>query len=659
MKFVQSDAGDGTHAQDHHMRGVRLYLVFVSIVATLFIAALDQTIISTLLTDIGNKFDAFSRVGWLTTGYMLPMTCLAPSYGKIAVAFGRKYTLAAAIVVFEIGSLVAGLANSMDMLIGGRVIQGIGGGAIQAVLVVVLLELVPIDKRALAMALIGMTFAVASVCGPFVGGAFTTHVTWRWCFFINLPVGGVALVLLWVLFHPPPVQGNVLANLARIDWVGTVLVTVGLVLVLLALTWGGNQYTWGLAPVVVCFVVGGLLMVAWVVWNSWGGKWVTQLRHSGEGSVEADTFSVLNVSGPSVPKESGPSVPSEHVTPHPVTESAPTSPVTESPPLTPVTEFSRVEGFSPIAKSALATESTSNEKAAESFAPVSSESSRAPDKFVPLLEPSVVLLPQILAAATSAGFTFAYFMGLMNYLAIYFQVMLNASAWQSGVDLLPFVITVSLASAANGIFIRYAYSVKVPFMVLTILGPVGVGILLLFGRSVTLGARIGLLIPSGISVGLMFQSTVMSAQLKAPGHIPGAMITATVFINFAKSLGGVVGVVTSQLMLMSRGRVYLERAAPAGLTYPAEAVLLSPALIWELPESVRNAVLDQYLKAVHDVFYLNLAYACLALVFAVFTTNERIPHNDQIKYSDDKPDAALTNDGSLPPASPESSVEKV
>lgn len=574
MKFVQSDAGDGTHAQDHHMHGLRLYLVFVSIVATLFIAALDQTIISTLLTVIGNKFDAFSRVGWLTTGYMLPMTCLAPSYGKLSVAFGRKYTLAAAIVVFEIGSLVSALATSMDMLIGGRVIQGIGGGAIQAVLVVVLLESVPIDKRALAMALIGMTFAVASVCGPFVGGAFTTHVTWRWCFYVNLPVGGLALVLLWVLFHPPPVEGGVRANLRRIDWTGTAFVTVGLVLVLLALTWGGNEYAWRLAPVVACFVLGGLMLVAWVAWNSVGGYRVAALR-SRRASAPA------------------------HV-------------------------------------------------------------------YVPLLEPSVVLVPQILAAAASASFTFAYFMGLMNYLAIYFQVMQNASAWQSGVDLLPFVITVSVASAVNGVFIRYAYSVKVPFMLLAIFGPVGVGVLLLFGRTVSLGARIGLLIPSGIAVGLMFQSTVMSAQLKAPGNIPGAMITATVFINFTKTLGGVIGVVTSQLMLMARGRIYLERAAPAGLTYSPEAVLLSPALIWELPDAVRNVVLDQYLKAVHDVFYLNLAYAVLALVFAVFTTNERIPHNDKIEYNDDAADLLLDDlqDGTpsepaTPKSSAESSAEKV
>lgn len=532
-KFIQSDAGDGTKATQQYLHGYKLVLTLVSLVATLFILALDQTIVLTLLTKVSDEFGLFSKVGWLTSGFMLSMACLAPSYGKISIAFGRKNTLAAAIVIFEIGSLIAALAVNMDMLIGGRVIQGIGGGAIQAMVVVILSECVPINKRLLAMALIGITYSVASVCGPFIGGAFTTHVTWRWCFYVNLPIGGIAFVLLFVAFNPPPPQGKLWVKLARIDYVGTFLITAGLVLVLLAATFGGNEFSWDSGAVISCFVLGGLLLIAFVVWNF---------------------------------------------------------------------KFAKE----------------------------------------PLIDKEVVKVPQIMASSLSACFAFMFFMGLMNYLAIYFQVIYNASAWQSGIDLLPFIITVSLTATFNGIFMRLTYFIKVTMMISAILGPVGVGLLLLLGRNTSLGARIGLLIPAGVSVGFTFQSTLLSAQVKAPGHLEGLMIMVTVFVNFCKSLGGVVGVVASQVMLLTRGLIYLDQAfkdtpeLSSASSIPRKTLLQSPEIIWKLPEAARNAVLDAFMKALKDVFWLNLAFAFVALIFAVFTTNERIPRKNQIQHSDDK-----------------------
>lgn len=524
--FVQSDAGDGTHAQQQYLHGLLLFFTLASVVVSLFICALDQTIVGTILTLVSDEFNSFSKVGWLTSGYMLPMACLAPSYGKISIAFGRKPTLAVAIVIFEIGSLICALANSMDMLIGGRVVQGIGGGAIQAMVVVILSESVPINKRALAMALIGITFSVASVCGPFVGGAFATHVSWRWCFYINLPVGGVALALLLVFFKPPPPQGSMRTKLAQIDYVGTLLLSAGAVLILLGLTFGGNEYAWNLGAVIALFVVGGVVVGAFCYYN----------------------FAVSKV---------------------------------------------------------------------------------------PLLAKEVVSVPQILTATLCATFSFCFFMALVNYLAIYFQVIHHASAWQSGVDLLPFIVTVSVASAFNGIFIRFTYYIKVTMMISGITGPLGVGLLLLLGRHTSTAQRVGLLIPAGISVGLQFQSSLLAAQVKAPGHVAGSMIIATVFLNFAKSLGGVFGVVTSQVMLLSRGKKYIELAleqASVLTTIPATTLLQSPDAIWALSTEVRELVLDAFMKALKDVFYLNLAYALLALIFASLTTNEKIPRKKEVAH---------------------------
>lgn len=537
-KFLQSDPGDGTRATEQYIHGYKLALTLASVVVSLFIVALDQTIIATILTDISDEFGSFSKIGWLTSGYLLPMACLVPLYGKLSIAFGRKRTLATGIVVFEIGSLISALSQNMGMLIGGRVVQGLGGGGIQSMVIVILSESVPINKRPLSMALIGITFSVASVSGPFMGGALATHVTWRWCFYINLPLGGLALGLLVVAFHPPKPEGSLRAKLAKIDYIGTFLVSAGVVLVLLGMTFGGNEFAWDSAAVICCFVLGGLAICAFTYYN-----------------------------------------------------------------------FSMSKN--------------------------------------PLIVKEVVAVPQITAACLSATFNFCFFMGIITYLAIYFQVIFHASAWKSGVYLLPFIISVSLASAFNGIFMRYTRYVKVTMMISAVLGPIGTGLLLLLGKNTGVAARVCLLIPAGVSVGLQFQSSLLAAQLKAPGDIPGSMILASIFLSFTKTLGGVLGVVTSQLMLVNRGKVYLATAfaeSPELSAIPVKSLLQSPEVVWSLPSEARETVLDAFMRALKDVFYLNLAYACLALVFAVFTTNERIPTKNQIRHSDDKPDLESTED---------------
>jgi MFS family permease len=266
--FVEADAGDGTHREDHHLHGFQLMLCILSVFMCLFLYALDQTIVATLLTTVGNKFDAFDRIGWLTSGFLLSTAVLVPSWGKVAMVFGRKITMYAAIVIFEAGSLMCALSNNMNTLIGGRVLAGVGGGGIQSLSFVIISEVVPIEKRPLSMAVMGCTFAVASVLGPLIGGAFTDNVSWRWCFYINLPIGAVAAFVLFFSFRPPKTQGNVLQKLKQIDYFGTVLFTAGLVVFLLAITFGsGNDFAWDSAAVIVCFILGPIVLAVWCVWN--------------------------------------------------------------------------------------------------------------------------------------------------------------------------------------------------------------------------------------------------------------------------------------------------------------------------------------------------------------------------------------------------------
>lgn len=140
--------------------------------------------------------------------------------------------MVAAIILFEAGSLLCALANSMDSLIGGRVLAGVGGGGIQTLIFIIITELLPIDKRPLGMAFAGMAFAIASVVGPLLGGALTTKVAWRWCFHINLPIGGAALLIFLIVFNPPKPTGKFLPILKTIDYLGILLVTAGLTLLL-------------------------------------------------------------------------------------------------------------------------------------------------------------------------------------------------------------------------------------------------------------------------------------------------------------------------------------------------------------------------------------------------------------------------------------------
>ncbi|EDK37167.2 hypothetical protein PGUG_01265 [Meyerozyma guilliermondii ATCC 6260] len=266
--FVEADAGDGTNREEHHLHGTQLMMCILSVFLCLFLFALDQTIVATILTTVGNKFDGFDRIGWLSSGFLLSTAVLVPSWGKVAMVFGRKITMYAAILIFEAGSLMCALSNNMNTLIGGRVLAGVGGGGVQSLSFVITSEVVPIERRPFAMAAMGCTFAVASVLGPLVGGAFTDNVSWRWCFYINLPIGAVAAIALFFSFKPPKTKGSIREKLKLIDYWGTFLFTSGLVVLLLAITFGsGNEYAWNSAAIIVCFILGTLALIVWCIYN--------------------------------------------------------------------------------------------------------------------------------------------------------------------------------------------------------------------------------------------------------------------------------------------------------------------------------------------------------------------------------------------------------
>jgi MFS family permease len=266
-KFIEADAGDGTTVHDQQLHGVPLIMTFASCFITLFLIGLDQTIVLTILVKVGTKFDAYNQIGWVSGAYMLTLAVFAASWGKASIIFGRKPTVLLAIFLFEAGSLVCALANDMSTLIGGRVLAGIGGAGIQNITMIIGSELVPISKKSLAFAFLGISFAVSSIAGPLIGGVFTDKVSWRWCFYINLPLGGAAALALVVFFKPPRTKGSLKEKFLTLDYIGISLMTVGLVLFLLALTFGGEEFPWKSGAVISMFILGGIISGLFCVWN--------------------------------------------------------------------------------------------------------------------------------------------------------------------------------------------------------------------------------------------------------------------------------------------------------------------------------------------------------------------------------------------------------
>ncbi|KAF9427896.1 hypothetical protein BGZ94_003921 [Podila epigama] len=214
-------------------------LLFIGLAMATFLASLDGTIIATALPKIASDFKAQSQMSWVATAYLLTFNAFQPLYGKFSDIFGRKAMILFAAITFMIGSAGAGAATTMTMLIAFRAIQGLGGSG---------------------LIIIWSVFGVSSVIGPLLGGVFVEEITWRWCFYINLPLGVVTLAAVIMFLRLPFESQNLKAQLARIDYLGTLFIILTVVCLLLPITWGGTTYAWDSTVIIVLFCAAAALI---------------------------------------------------------------------------------------------------------------------------------------------------------------------------------------------------------------------------------------------------------------------------------------------------------------------------------------------------------------------------------------------------------------
>ncbi|KAF1840016.1 uncharacterized protein K460DRAFT_381512 [Cucurbitaria berberidis CBS 394.84] len=262
-RTVAADEPSAPGAQDENIpqrSKLKIAVIMFSLAVAVLLAALDITIVTTALPTIAEEFNSASGYTWVGSAYLIAQAASTPIWGKVSDIFGRKPILLVANAIFFVGSLLAGVSVNMDMLIAARAIQGIGGGGLITLANITISDLFTMRDRGAYFAIIGGVWALASSLGPVIGGLFTQKVSWRWCFYINLPLDGLAFIIILFFLDVKTPKTPLRKGLKAVDWLGSFTMVGGTIMLLLGLEFGGITHPWDSATV-LCLIIFGVVTI--------------------------------------------------------------------------------------------------------------------------------------------------------------------------------------------------------------------------------------------------------------------------------------------------------------------------------------------------------------------------------------------------------------
>ncbi|MFD7031773.1 MDR family MFS transporter [Streptomyces sp. NPDC059917] len=250
-KTTQAEPGVGTEAPEGGAKPRSVRVVLLALMIAMLLAMLDNMIIGTAMPTIVGELGGLEHLSWVVTAYTLATAASTPIWGKLGDMYGRKGSFLTSIVIFLIGSVLSGMAQNMGELIGFRAIQGLGAGGLMVGVMAIIGDLIPPRERGKYQGMMAGVMALAMIGGPLIGGTITDHWGWRWSFYINLPLGVVALAMVTAVLHLPKKKTQ-----GKIDYLGAALLTLAITSTVLVTTWGGTEYAWGSAEIIGLIAVG-------------------------------------------------------------------------------------------------------------------------------------------------------------------------------------------------------------------------------------------------------------------------------------------------------------------------------------------------------------------------------------------------------------------